>query len=117
MAWSDPASTPSLDLILQETSLYWFTDTFSTSIYPYRQLFTPGLIGAHENPKWKIPRGKGFGFSWFPYEIAPVPRAWVESTVESGKVDVSSCLFDLLKESGREVGGKGDGSDRGNADV
>jgi microsomal epoxide hydrolase len=89
LTWSDPSSPPSLDLILQETTLYWFTDTFSTSIYPYRQLFTPGLIGAHENPRWKIPKGKGFGFSWFPFEIAPVPKAWVEMTTEEGRVDVS----------------------------
>lgn len=64
--------------VLASVSLYWLTDCFATSIYPYRHLFTPGSIGAHENPKWYIT--KPMGFSWFPKELAPVPRAWVETT-------------------------------------
>lgn len=76
--WTDPRTTPSLDVILESVTLYWFTETFPRAIYPYRQLFTPGNIGAHENPKWRVE--KPFGFSWFPYELAPVPRAWVETT-------------------------------------
>lgn len=78
LTWSDDNTTPSLDEILESVTLYYLTDTFSTAIYPYRQLFTPGNIGAHENPKWRI--NKPFGFSWFPKEIAPVPRTWVETT-------------------------------------
>lgn len=42
------------------------------------QLFTPGNIGAHENPIWYI--HKPFGFSWFPKEIAPVPKEWIATT-------------------------------------
>jgi microsomal epoxide hydrolase len=76
LSWSD--TSPSLNQILEDVTLYWLTETFPTSIYPYRQLFTPGTIGAHENPKWHI--NKPFGFSWFPMEIAPVPKAWVETT-------------------------------------
>jgi microsomal epoxide hydrolase len=34
----------------------------------------------HDNPSFKIPEGKAFGYSWFPYELAPMPRAWVETT-------------------------------------
>jgi microsomal epoxide hydrolase len=67
-----------MDAILESVSLYWFTDSFSTSLYPYRQFFIPGVIGAHENPDWVI--SKPFGFSWFPYEIVPVPKSWVETT-------------------------------------
>ncbi|KAH6712012.1 Alpha/Beta hydrolase protein [Leptodontidium sp. MPI-SDFR-AT-0119] len=78
LTWSDDSTTPSLEEILESVSLYYLTDTFQTAIYPYRQLFTPGNVGAHEDPKWKIE--KPFGFSWFPKEIAPVPRAWVETT-------------------------------------
>lgn len=59
-------------------SLYWLTETFPRSIYPYRQLFTPGVIGAHENPEWYIK--KPFGFSFFPKELAPVPQAWAATT-------------------------------------
>ena len=76
--WTD--TTPSLDAILESVTLYWLTETFPRAIYPYRQLFTPGVVGAHENPKWHI--RKPFGFSWFPKEIAPVPRVWVETTGE-----------------------------------
>lgn len=76
--WSDPRTAPPLNVILESVTLYWFTETFPRAIYPYRQLFTPGNIGAHENPEWRIE--KPFGFSWFPYEFAPVPKAWVETT-------------------------------------
>ncbi|KAI9652695.1 MAG: hypothetical protein M1821_007836 [Bathelium mastoideum] len=74
--WTD--KDPPLEKILESVSLYWLTNCFATSIYPYRQLFTPGNIGAHENPIWHI--NKPLGFSWFPLEIAPVPRAWIAST-------------------------------------
>jgi microsomal epoxide hydrolase len=74
--WSD--EVPPLQEILTSVSLYWLTDTFPRSIYPYRQLFTPGNVGAHENPDWKIT--KPLGFSWFPYELSPIPKAWVQTT-------------------------------------
>ena len=35
----------------------------------------------HEDPRYHI-RGKAFGFSWFPKELAPVPRRWMETTAE-----------------------------------
>jgi microsomal epoxide hydrolase len=80
LTWSDPTCTPSLNVILESVTLYFLTNTFPTGIYPYRQLFTPGNIGAHENPVWKIK--KSFGFSWFPNEIAPVPKNSVETKTE-----------------------------------
>ena len=67
-----------LATILADVSLYWLTNTIGTSLWPYRQLFTPGNLGAHENPAWHI--NKPLGFSWFPKEIAPVPRAWIATT-------------------------------------
>ncbi|CVK98882.1 related to epoxide hydrolase [Fusarium mangiferae] len=67
-----------LDAVLESVSLYWLTQCFSTSLWPYRQLFTPGNIGAHENPVWHI--NKPLGMSWFPKEIAPVPEAWTATT-------------------------------------
>ncbi|KAK3071411.1 hypothetical protein LTR53_008688 [Teratosphaeriaceae sp. CCFEE 6253] len=76
LGWTD--EPPALHPILEDVTLYWLTDTIGTSLWPYRQLFTPGNIGAHENPAWFI--RKPVGFSWFPKEIAPVPRKWVEST-------------------------------------
>ncbi|EGR53043.1 uncharacterized protein TRIREDRAFT_103175 [Trichoderma reesei QM6a] len=76
LAWTD--EDPPLDEVLASVTLYWLTETFPRSIYPYRQLFTPGIIGAHENPQWHI--NKPFGYSFFPKELAPIPRAWVETT-------------------------------------
>jgi microsomal epoxide hydrolase len=67
-----------IDTVLESVSLYWFTNCFATSIYPYRHLFTPGVVGAHENPKWYV--NKPMGFSWFPQELAPIPAAWVAET-------------------------------------
>ncbi|KAF2099943.1 alpha/beta-hydrolase [Rhizodiscina lignyota] len=76
--WTD--DDPSMDEILSSVTLYWFTETFPRSMYPYRQLFTPGVIGAHEMPKWHIK--KPFGFSWFPKELAPIPRSWAATTAD-----------------------------------
>jgi microsomal epoxide hydrolase len=67
-----------LETVFADVTLYWLTDCFATTLYPYRQLFVPGVIGAHENPAWHI--YKPMGFSWFPKEIAPVPRAWIAAT-------------------------------------
>jgi microsomal epoxide hydrolase len=44
----------------------------------FLQLFTPGVVGAHENPEWYIK--KPLGFSWFPKELAPIPRSWAATT-------------------------------------
>jgi microsomal epoxide hydrolase len=76
LEWTD--DDPDLHTILEDVTLYWLTNCASTCLWPYRQLFTPGNIGAHENPEWHIQ--KPLGFSWFPKEIAPVPKAWVEAT-------------------------------------
>ncbi|KAK5248969.1 hypothetical protein LTS06_006035 [Exophiala xenobiotica] len=78
LEWTD--EDPPIDLILESVTLYWLTDSASTSLWPYRQLFTPGVIGAHENPGWRIPDHKPFGFSWFPMELAPIPQAWAATT-------------------------------------
>ena len=76
LEWTD--EDPDLNAILADVALYWLSDCASTCLWPYRQLFTPGAVGAHENPEWYI--HKPLGFSWFPREIAPVPQAWIETT-------------------------------------
>ena len=43
-----------------------------------RQASLPGAIDAHANPDWHI--NKPFGYSWFPREIAPVPKEWIATT-------------------------------------
>lgn len=67
-----------LETVFADVTLYWLTDCFATTLYPHRQLFSPGVIGAHENPAWHI--DNPMGFFWFPKEIAPVPRAWIAVT-------------------------------------
>jgi len=55
------------------------------------QLFTPGNIGAHENQIWHI--NKPFRFSWFPYEIAPIPKAWAVTTKDLPPASEGELLF------------------------
>jgi microsomal epoxide hydrolase len=71
LAWSDPSTTPSLHTIVADITLYWLTGCFPTSIYTYREM------------KELLYVDKPVGYTYFPYELAPVPRAWAEKT---GKV-------------------------------
>ncbi|CAK1356652.1 unnamed protein product [Cercospora beticola] len=66
----------SLNDILDSVSLYWFTETFPRAIYPYRQFFGP----TPEAIPLKHHVSKPLGYSWFPKEIAPIPKAWVATT-------------------------------------
>lgn len=50
LEWSDEPHLPT-STILADVTLYWLTNCASTSLWPYRQLFTPGVVGAHENPE------------------------------------------------------------------
>ena len=68
LAWSDPSTTPSLKSILADVTLYWLTGCYPTSIYTYREA------------KQLLHVDKPIGYSYFPYEIAPIPRAWAERT-------------------------------------
>lgn len=68
LAWSDPSTTPSRDTILSDITLYWLTGCYPTSIYTYRE------------EKKLLHVDKPIGYSWFPFELAPVPKAWAERT-------------------------------------
>lgn len=81
LEWSDAASRLPLSTILAEVSLYWFTGCMPTSIYPYEEDFL------------QVPHPKGYfhaqahlfvdkplGYSYFPRELAPMPRSWVGRT-------------------------------------
>ncbi|KIW49581.1 hypothetical protein PV05_11249 [Exophiala xenobiotica] len=95
LKWTD--KTPSLDEILASVTLYWLTETFPRAIYPYRQeliespqqewteddsrkVFNQGphRYMLHPDPKYYC--HKPLGYSWFPKEIAPVPRSWAATT-------------------------------------
>lgn len=82
ITWSDEPHL-SLTTILTFVTVYWITDTFPRSIYPYRNDFDPkDEVPCHGGNQWHVPSGKGFGFSAFPGEMLPVPRVWVEKTME-----------------------------------
>ena len=80
LEWTD--EDPSLDTILEAISLYWFTETFPRCIYPYRERWgakeyrsqeANKSAGAERFPGVKKP----FGYSFFPYELLPMPVALV----------------------------------------
>lgn len=75
LEWTD--TDPELAQVLDSVTLYWFTESFSRSIYPYRELFVQGKA-FHSDPKYHCK--KPLGYSFFPYEIAPMPKAWVATT-------------------------------------
>ena len=58
LAWSD--EDPSLDTILADVSLYWFTKTISRCFYPYRQRYEKSVAVGHAHPELKV-EGKPFG--------------------------------------------------------
>ena len=70
LAWSDPRTTPSLHDIISGVALYWLTNCFPTSMYTYREVRELVYVS------------KPTGYSFFPYELAPVPRAWAEKTAD-----------------------------------
>ncbi|KAL1899575.1 hypothetical protein Sste5346_002977 [Sporothrix stenoceras] len=73
--WTD--EDPPMDTLLTCITLYWVTNCAATSLWSYRQFYGPGAE-SHGTKRWHI--NKPLGFSWFPKEITPVPKAWVETT-------------------------------------
>ena len=69
LEWSD--EDPSLDVILTNVSLYWFTGSFTRSIHPYRIFFG---AARPETPKTNKP----LGISWFPFELFPILKTVAE---------------------------------------
>lgn len=75
MDWTD--DDPPLDVILESVTLYWVTRCAATSLWSYRQFYGPNA-DSHASKKWHL--DKPFGFLWFPREINPLPKAWIETT-------------------------------------
>lgn len=67
-----PDDTISIDEILTNVSLYWFTETMPRCIYTYRGTFINGH--QYKFPPFQQP----FGYSWFMRELVPGPRNVVE---------------------------------------
>jgi microsomal epoxide hydrolase len=76
--WSD--EDPALEEILRAVSLYWLTDSFPRSIYPYRA-FAKRITApeAEKGSRWGQYIKKPYGFSWFPKELIPTPKAWAKA--------------------------------------
>ena len=78
LMWTD--EDPPLDDILDSVTLYWLTQTFPRCIYPYEQFHdnTANTYAIHGDPEYKI--NKPLGYSYFPKELAPMPKSWVATT-------------------------------------
>lgn len=80
--WVDPEHPLPLDTILADVTLYWLTECFPTCIYTYREDFavppTPGYFHGQKN----LYVSKPMGYSYFAWELAPVPRSWAETSGE-----------------------------------
>ena len=78
LTWTD--DTPPLDDILDSITLYWFTSSYPRCIYPYRQFHgsAAGNYAIHANEKYHCK--KPMGYSYFPKEVAPIPKSWVATT-------------------------------------
>ncbi|EEU36780.1 uncharacterized protein NECHADRAFT_55729, partial [Fusarium vanettenii 77-13-4] len=63
--WADDREPIDLDEILASISLYWFTNTISRNMWPYRSL-----------SKLPLNLEKPLGYSYFPRETFFVPQAW-----------------------------------------
>jgi len=77
LEWSD--EDPSVDTVLFHVSLYWLTDTYARSVYPYRGFFGndgPPKLPPADSPIMYIQ--KPLGYSLFPKEIMATPVATVK---------------------------------------
>ena len=78
IAWTD--TKPSTHDILDSVMLYWVTETFARCIYPYIDIFGRGddstTFHAHPDDYCKKP----IGYSYFPFELGPIPLPWAKTT-------------------------------------
>lgn len=70
-----PKPTLTREILYETATLYWLTNSIGTSFSPYsmNQHYSDFL----KDPRYHLPN---FGLSIFPWEIAIVPKKWVEST-------------------------------------
>ncbi|KAK4639932.1 hypothetical protein QC761_700510 [Podospora bellae-mahoneyi] len=91
--WTDPLSftqdqtLPSgarysrklMNEIIASVALYWLTGKIHTSFYSYREAFAlNGRVPPSSNAQFPVMAPKKVGMMWFPYEVIPTPRAWIE---------------------------------------
>lgn len=74
LVWSDPQTTPSLELILTNVSIYWFSRCYPTSIWCYRAVVGGITVLRSSFDGVQCP----MGYSWFRREISSPPKAWLD---------------------------------------
>jgi microsomal epoxide hydrolase len=81
LEWTDQRHRIPLPIILTEVSLYWFSGCAGTSLYTYREDY---LLGVYQKGYLhgleSLHVDKPMGYSYFPKEISPMPKKWVERT-------------------------------------
>ncbi|KAH8896588.1 alpha/beta-hydrolase [Thozetella sp. PMI_491] len=77
--WGDPNAPLSLDVILTDVSIYWFTRTYPTSYWVYAA-FRTAVNGSEINsiPDGPTLSGKPLGYSWFPNEVGEPPKSYFD---------------------------------------
>ncbi|NED90938.1 epoxide hydrolase, partial [Streptomyces sp. SID11233] len=84
-AWTDGGGGPgaglSDDYVLTQASLYWFTDTISTSFLPYWE-YDQGLT--RRVTRAPVPAGVAV----FPADLTRPPRRWAERTLDVARYTV-----------------------------
>ena len=83
LVWSHSATTPALDLILANVTLYWITKSYPTGLYHYRTSNGKSAITRGNNKPGKT--SKPAGYSHFVNELLPTPISWVKN---SGDADL-----------------------------
>lgn len=75
--WADPRHPLTMDQILVNVALYWFTDTMTSSIWSYRERL------GEDSEEYSQELGdvkKPYGYSRFPYDVCGAPKSWCEAT-------------------------------------
>lgn len=73
--WTDVK--PTINNVLEQVTLYYFTNTIATSISYYRYIFLPEYSGSSPSLRLQKP----LGFSSFPKELVRCPESWAKTTV------------------------------------
>lgn len=84
LVWSHDATTPSLDLILANVTLYWITKSYPTGLYHYRTSNGKSAIKRGDNKPGKT--SKPAGYSHFVNELIPTPISWVKNSGDANLV-------------------------------
>ncbi|KAF2010210.1 hypothetical protein BU24DRAFT_496971 [Aaosphaeria arxii CBS 175.79] len=68
-----------LRTVLADITLYWLCESFPSSIYTYREDYA-SRDGGYFHGQKHLYVDKPTGYSYFPKELAPIPRSWAETS-------------------------------------